>query len=425
LWGGAVLRYAFADMNSYFASVEQAETGIVGPLAVVPMAGVDTTCVIAASAEAKAYGIATGTAVHDAKKLCPTIRLVEARPSLYVEYHERIVAAIERCIHVDHVCSIDEVYGQLLGDECKPDRAAAIAFAIKAEIRQAVGPRIRCSIGIAPNAWLAKVASDMHKPDGLTMILAEQMPETLYRLKLTDLPGIASGMAARLNRFGVHHVHQLCALNEAQMRTAWGSDVLGTIWWQQLRGADLPYRPTRRRMVGHSHVLPPALRTDGKAYAVLVRMVHRAATRMRTLGYYATRLTVAADHLNAPSWEKRFSIGLCRDTLTMIGALSKAWPSRPPHVPFRVAVVLSELVADRSAELPLFPDQARRSALADVMDRINRKYGSNAIVPAGMVGAESSAPVRISFTNIPSASDFNVRAGGSDHRKGGRESRQE
>lgn len=401
-----MLRYLFADMNSYFASVEQQEIGLVGPVAVVPVSNVDTTCVIAASAEAKVYGVGTGTAVHDAKKLCPQIKLVEARPQLYVEYHHRIVEAIETCLHVDHVCSIDEVYGRLMGEECSPDRAAVIAFRVKAAIRKAAGPRIRCSIGLAPNAWLAKLASDMQKPDGLTMILAEQMPEVIYRLQLTDLPGIASGMAKRLGRFNVRHVYQLCALSEQELIAAWGSKVLGAIWWQQLRGHDLPYRPTQRRMVGHSHVLPPQFRSDQKAQAVLVRLIHKAAMRMRRLGYWAMRMTVHVEHLGGAEWERRFSLGLCRDTLTMVEALSSVWKSRPAATPLRVGVVLSELVADRSAEAPMYPEQVRRNALADAMDRINRRFGKDAVYSAAMLGAEQAAPTRISFTQIPRLDEF-------------------
>lgn len=401
-----MLRYLFADMDSYFASVEQQELNFTGPLAVVPMARVDTTCVIAASSEAKAYGIKTGTAVHDAKTLCPQVRFVEARPRVYVEYHHRIIAAIESCLHVDQVCSIDEVYGRLMGDERRPDQAALLAYKVKRAIRDAAGPRVRCSIGLAPNAWLAKVASDMQKPDGMTMILADQMPEALYRLRLTDLPGIASGMASRLAKMNVRHVYQLCALTQDQVSAAWGSKILGEIWWRQLRGFDLPYRPTRRRMVGHSHVLPPESRSDAKARAVLVRMIHKAATRMRRLGYWATRMRVYVDHLGGDGWEKRFSLSLCRDTLTMVDAFAGVWPLRPRLTPLRVGVELSELVANRSAEAPMFPDQIRRNALADAMDRINQRFGKDVVHSAAMMGAKHAAPTRISFTQIPAMDEF-------------------
>ncbi len=394
-------------MNSYFASVEQQDTGLVGPLAVVPMANVETTCVIAASVEAKAYGINTGTSVRDAKKLCPKILLVEARHKLYVEYHQRIVTAVESCLHVDQICSIDEMYGQLMGTECNPDRAAAIAYQVKAAIRAAVGPRIRCSIGLAPNAWLAKLASDMQKPDGMTMILPEQMPEAIYRLKLTDLPGIASAMAKRLAGCGIFHVHQLCALTEQELIAAWGSKVLGSIWWAQLRGQDMPYRSTRRSTVGHSHVLPPESRTDPRARAVLSRMIHKAAARMRQLGYSAGRMTVYVEHLGGGGrWEKRFPLVHCRDTPTMLDTLAGAWATRPPHVPLKVGVVLSELEMDGSVEGPMYPSHAKRNTLADAMDKINQRFGRDALYPGAMVGEKESAPTRIAFNQVPGLDQF-------------------
>jgi len=143
-----------------------------------------------------------------------------------------------------------------------------------------VGDYLRCSIGLAPNVWLSKVAADMQKPDGLTMILPEQMPEVIHVLKLTDLPGIGAAMERRLNARGVMHVHQLCRLSEEDMSAIWGSKVHGSIWYQQLRGIDLPYRPTHRRQVGHSHVLPPRLRTPDSARAVLVRRVSTTRDRI-------------------------------------------------------------------------------------------------------------------------------------------------
>ncbi len=123
-----MLRYLWTDMNSYFASVEQQESPAHRhrAIGVVPMR-TDTTCIIAASYEAKARGVKTGTRVHDGKQMCPGILLVEARPDLYVQYHRRIVAAVESCIHVERVCSIDEMYARLMSNERDPEIAATIA----------------------------------------------------------------------------------------------------------------------------------------------------------------------------------------------------------------------------------------------------------------------------------------------------------
>src|ERR1700727_3252543 len=109
------LRWLFLDLNSYFASVEQElRPELRGrPLAVVPVVA-DTTCCIAASYEAKRYGVRTGTQVGEAKALCPGIILVEARHELYVDYHHRVVEAVESCLPATSVMSIDEMACHLL-----------------------------------------------------------------------------------------------------------------------------------------------------------------------------------------------------------------------------------------------------------------------------------------------------------------------
>jgi len=401
------LRYLVFDMNSFFASVEQQERSELRdrPTAVIPMKA-QTTCCIAASYEAKACGVKTGTAVRDAKARCPAIRFVIARPKLYVQYHHRIIEAAESCLHIDHVCSIDEMYGRLLGREQEPQHAAEIAHAVKHAIRVAVGPYVKCSIGIGPNVWLAKVATDLDKPDGLAMILPSQLPEKIRTFALTDLPGIARGLNARLARSGITTVAQLYTLSESGLARIWGSRVLAKIWWHQLRGYDLPFRPTHRKTVGHSHVLPPDQRNDPQAYAVLARMIHKAAFRMRRLGYWAGRITIQVRMLDGPGWQARASLGLSRDTLTMLQTFNTLWQSKPAGTPYQVAVVLTKLVADDNAPLPFFPHQASLGAIADAMDKIDARYGPHTIYAGSMFGHQQSAPLRISYTQIPRLEDF-------------------
>src|SRR5215471_8216954 len=107
---GPCLNWLFVDLNSYFASVEQQDRSELRgkPVGVVPMMA-DTTCCIAASYEAKAFGVKTGTIVADAKRMCPNMVFVEGRHELYVDYHHRVVEAVERCLPVTAVMSIDEM----------------------------------------------------------------------------------------------------------------------------------------------------------------------------------------------------------------------------------------------------------------------------------------------------------------------------
>ena len=165
------LRWLFFDLNSFFASVEQQERPELRgrPVAVVPSA-TDRTCAIAASYEAKAHGIKTGTKIYDAKTLCPDLVCVLARHDVYVDYHARVFAEVARHIPVDKVCSIDEGACRLSPPDQNAAAATTLAHQIKAGLKACIGPFVRCSIGIAPNMFLAKVATGMEKPDGLTIL---------------------------------------------------------------------------------------------------------------------------------------------------------------------------------------------------------------------------------------------------------------
>ena len=399
--------YLFVDMNSYFASVEQQDRPYLRglPTAVIPM-DAPTTCCIAASYEAKYFGVKTGTGVREARELCPQLQLVIANPKRYVQYHHRIVEIVESCLPIAQVCSIDEMYGKLIGDECEPDKAKKIANRIKTRMWTQLGSVLRCSIGIAPNIWLAKVATDLQKPDGLTFVALRDLPGILFSLELTDLPGIAHGMERRLGQSGITTVEQLCALSVDQLAEIWGSRVMAQIWWHQLRGRDLPFRPMKRKTVGHSHVLPPTSRSDEASRSVMVRLIHKAASRMRRLGYHAGYLTAKVDHMDAPGWSARGYLGICRDTLTMLHVFDKMWATKPNGKPLRVGVVLTHLIPDQSAPHPLFAKPQALSCLSDAMDRLDAKYGHHTLYFGSMFGFADAAPARISFTQIPGMDEF-------------------
>jgi len=397
------LKWLFVDMNAYFASVEQQVCRQLRgrPTAVVPVSA-DTTCCIAASYEAKKYGVKTGTRVSEAKRLCPDIQLVEARPALYVEYHKKIVEAVNTILPVEQVHSIDEMACRLMGRQCSADYAVSLAKDIKAAIAEHAGDYLRCSVGIAPNRFLSKVASNLQKPDGLSVITEEQLPYRLYPLSLSDLPGIGNGMLSRLNLYGVKTVEQLCALSKEQCYGIWHS-VVGKRWWHLLRGDDLQEIGTKRRTVSHSHVLHPKMRSDEGMYSVLIKLIHKAGARLRRLDHYACRMSIQIAYFDMPrSWETYLKPGQFQDTHTMIKAFLKMWPKRPAgKTPLRVSVILSDLIPTSKTSLPLFSDDGRKIKLAETMDKINERYGLDCVYFGTMHGAKEAAPMRISFTSIP------------------------
>ncbi|MFA5974848.1 MAG: hypothetical protein WC859_01610 [Elusimicrobiota bacterium] len=217
-----MIHWLFLDLDSYFASCEQQEHPELRgkPVAVIPLQA-ETTCCLAASYQAKAFGVKTGTLVADARVRCPNIVFVEGHHRLYTRYHERIVETVETCLPIDSVLSVDEMICELTGSQQQIPNAVALARKIKHVLRERVGAILTCSIGLATNRYLAKVASDRNKPDGLTIFLQENLPEALYPLALRDLPGIGPRMEKRLQEHGIFSVQALCRLDRTPMRQLW------------------------------------------------------------------------------------------------------------------------------------------------------------------------------------------------------------
>jgi len=400
---GAAVDWLFLDMNAYFASCEQQrQPRLRGrPVAVVPTM-TDRTCCIAVSYEARPYGVRTGTNVGEARRMCPGIELVEGRHEHYIELHHAIVAAVNTVLPVEKICSIDEMVCQLAPEHRTLGPARELAEQVKRAIFEQVGPYLRCSIGLAPNRFLAKVGSNLQKPDGLSAIIRDQLPHRLHALKLTDLPGIGKNMQRRLAQRGVTTTRQLCSLSRPAMTQMWQS-VLGEWWWHALRGDEVADKPTKRQTVGHSHMLPPDLRTDAGARAVLVRLLHKAAARLRKMNYVARRLLVTLRYVGDwPSWSVKIPIARCGDTPTLLKALESAWAERPAGGrPLQAAVTLTHLEPLQSTTLPLFAEDRAAVEAAQTMDHVNQSLGANKLYFASMHETRKAAPLRIAFTNIP------------------------
>ena len=396
------LRYLFIDMNSFFASVEQQfQPKLRGrPVAVSPVAA-ETTCCIAASYEAKRFGVKCGTPVYQARRMCPGIRIVPAQAELYIRVHDQIKAAIESCMPVERPLSIDEFACRLSIERRNSEAALRLAHRVKHVIRRKVGEYLRASIGIAPNQFLAKVAADMQKPNGLTIIHAHELPQRLYGLELIDLPGIGSRMRKRLEHSGVYTVQQLCELTPERLSRRWGSKIVGNNWWHQLRGYDLPMASTRRSSVGNSHVLPPELRTPELAQGVLVRLLHKASARLRHIDYFARTISVLVECVGDQACHSGQRISACNDTLTLLELATALWPDQFPDNPIRVSVVLGDLIPARSVTRWLFPEDQQLSALAKTMDRVNHRFGAHAVYFAGMHDSRETAHTAIAFNQIP------------------------
>lgn len=372
------VRWLYLDMNSFFASVEQEMNPALRgkPVAVVPLQA-DTTCCIAVSYEGKAFGVKTGTSVGEAKRLCPKMKFIEGDHGNYIRYHNKIVEAVESCLPVESVCSIDEIACRLTGSQEDLKVAQALATQVKSVIKTQVGSSLKCSIGLAPNRYLAKIAGDMKKPDGLTAITPRDLPNILYPLKLRDLPGVGPKMELRLTQKNIHGMEKLCSLNPEEMRQAWGS-VCGEEMWHLLRGEELPEKPTTRKSISHSHVLPPEMRHEQGALRVLKKLTTKAAARLRQEGFFASGIQVFVRFLGQDSWKARCGLMETQDTLALIQALGPLWKELPEGSIYAVGVVLTGLVP-RALHTPSLFENPHRDQLIKTLDQLNAKFGKEAV----------------------------------------------
>ena len=408
----------FIDCDSFFASVEQhLNPALRGtPVGVAPVMA-ETSCCIAASYEAKHYGVKTGTGIREARQLCPGIKIVESKPVEYVKVHHKVIEAVEDCIHVEAVLSIDEMWAWLPYNWRERDFVLELGTKIKASVLKAVGEEVKVSIGVAPNRYLAKMASKMRKPDGLFMIENKDLPQVLHELELRDLTGIARSMEARLHAAGIHNVRELCAANKERLHGVWGG-VLGDRLWHLLRGDEVPEIVSARKSIGHSHVLPPDSRTPDRAWSILCKLLHKACERLRSHGLLTGCLTVQLSFLRDASWGPEIRFPESDSTFCLMRMLQRVWHDRPdPRAKMiKVGVVLSHLVDESNHTPDLFtgmvaeamaahdgndPGSQKHQRLDAAIDKLRARYGRQVVYFGNVQESRQKAPMRISFTHIP------------------------
>jgi DNA polymerase-4 len=420
--GDSPLRWLYLDLNAYFASVEQQERPALRgrPVAVGPPDQPAGT-IIAASYEAKAYGVRTGDKVREARAKCPDLIVTPGRHDLYVRYHDAIVAEVWRHIPVHAVCSIDEVACRLLENENAPACAAALGARIKAAIRRNIGDQLTASVGVAPNRLVAKMACDLVKPDGLTVIEARDLPRRLAPLPVTDIPGVGRRTAERLARRGIATIGDYCALSAPRAGAALGSVHGDRLWWR-LHGADVPDAPPKSKSVGHSHVLAPQRRDAETARLVARRLLLKAASRLRRGGWVTTRFVLAARLEGGGGWRREARLAATADSWPLLALLDAGWPALDRHLGDTgarirtIGVTLADVTPDDVRQASLFALLAdadplaraqRTPRLSRAMDAINARFGRNAVTLGPLSGGRADrVGARIAFGRIPDAAEF-------------------
>lgn len=374
-------RALYVDMNSFFASVEQqVKPHLRGrPVGVCPFIN-DSTCVIAASVEAKRCGVKTGTLVREARQLCPDIHLISDDPSVYRDYHRRITKALEATRCQVSIKSIDEAFLELPSD--LQSEAQTVALQIKRNIFS-VGSQLECSIGIASNLFLAKMGTKLHKPSGLVQVQLEDLEALYATLRLTDLYGISWRMARRLQVLGIETSLDFYQASYSLLKHHFG--VNGERWYLRLRGYEVDNRATTRRIIGHqTTIVPNPATTPAEVMSVASQLCYKAAARLRAASLAARSVHVALRLTDRTYWTRTLRTHTpFWDSRTFFLHTSSLLSSWEPHKPVRlVSVSAFDLLPWSALTTPLFDPPINSERLSRAMGEIDMRFGRNTIAPA-------------------------------------------
>ncbi len=379
-------RVLFVDMNSFFASCEQQVNYYLRgrPVGVCVYTG-KYGCVIAPSVEAKRAGVKTGMRLNDAIQICPDLVPVETNPARYREFHVKIMNVLKKYAEDVLPKSIDEAvvnlnkYGLMYKDPIQ------IARRIKEDIKNEVGDWLRCSIGVAPNTFLAKLASDLQKPDGLTVIHPENIDAVLAKLNLQDLPGISSNYARRLERAGITNPLKMRYTSAQVLREIFKS-VEGYYWHYRLNFYEFDINShAYKSMQAQRQISKEQRSTVESVEQVFMTLCMRLEQRMVKHGVYCKTIGFTARYGEPERWDDYFSIAepiqdgieLMNLIRERIDRFEQTYHSKPVFTTDvrSLGVTVTNFVKKEDVQPNLFEDRSRQNKLRETVYQIKNKFG--------------------------------------------------
>lgn len=385
------------DMNAFFASVEQqANPELRGkPIAVI---GRGRTVVTTASYEARAFGVKTGMNTWQAKQACPHIIFVIGDNRKYTHTSAEIMKMMQDYTPLVEVFSIDEAWLDVTHSLSIFVSVENIAYLLKSRIKHRFG--ITCSIGIAPNKLLAKLASEMKKPDGLTVIPPDEVSRILEHMPVKELCGIGSKMERQLLLMGIRTCGELGRYPVERLTRKFG--IVGERLQQMGRGLDnspvVPVEDEQEvKSVGHSMTLDRDIsnRQDILKYLLqLSEMVGRRARRYGVAGKTVHLAVRFADFLMIGKQQTRKdhtnqSDEIFNEAVSILDTLDLDQPVR------LLGVRITNLCYQR-LQLPLFEDERRKVLATAAMDEVNDRHGSFAVTYGSVLDNEEKGSFVIS-----------------------------
>jgi len=366
------------DMNAFFASVEQQVNPALRGKPIAVIGSNERTVVTTSSYEARAYGVKTGMTKYEAMRLCPHIVLVAGDTSRYTDTCRRLVAIYRQYTPIVEVYSIDEAFLDVTGSIPLFGSAEVIAKNIKKQIRKALG-RLTCSIGIAPNKLLAKLGSDMKKPDGLVIIQQEDIGKLLEHLPVQELCGIGPRLERHLTAVGIKTCGELGRASIHVLKNRFG--VIGERLKLMAQGIDdSPVIPLEHeadaKSVGHSMTLNRDVSDMETLERHILQLSEMVGRRLRRGGYAGRTVALTLRYPDFNTFTKRSTVGTyMNNSIDIYVAAREILNTIRLQQPIRLIGVSVCNLTKNTVQLPLFSTDRVKQAATHTMDTINDRYG--------------------------------------------------
>lgn len=368
------------DMDAYFASVEQQTNPKLRgkPIAVIGTG--NRTVITTRSYEARKYGVKTGMNIYEAKRLCPDIIFVTGNNEKYTYTCMELQKIYLQFTPDVEIYSIDEAFLDITTTHHLFGGPERIGKAIKETIKKQFG--ITCTIGIAPNILLAKLASDLAKPDGLKWLKPEDIDSTLENLPVEELWGIGSRLANRLELIGIRTCGELKRTPVSVLREKFG--IIGEhlkAMGEGLLDRPLIIKEKDPKSIGHSMTFPKDLSTRQEIEAELLKLSDMVGRRARKYGFIGKKVSLTIRYTDFETFSKQKTLSdytnhtheIYRNIIDTLDSIKLKNSIR------LLGVCLSNLIKDIN-QLPLFEDKKREKILLKTIDHINDKYGDFKII---------------------------------------------
>lgn len=390
------------DMNAFYCSVHEAEEPHLyrgKPTAVAGSVELRKGIVVTCSYAARSKGVKTGMTVRQATRLCPELILIRPDFDLYRKYSRGFMSIAMQFTPQVEATSIDECYLDISGSK---------QFGTPLEIARTIQQRIwnewslPCSIGVAPNKLLAKIASDMHKPNGLTVLRLRDVPEVLWNKPCDVLFGIGRKSAEKLRKLNIMTIGELAAAEEALLTRQFG--VYGS--WMKAAAYghdDSPVKEGRERnkSIGHMTTLAADVMKREDAHRVLLNLADQTGRRLRRQKLMAKTLQVTIRRPDMSTIQRSATLEVPSETADLFykeacKLFDANWREGEPVRLLGLTLAQLSPREETAVQLDLFSyeEQPKKEALTRVMDALRDKFGEAAVLTAGMLGDDPSALIR-------------------------------